>query len=345
MEAGDSVNHWIRDLKPYVPGQTREGFVKLASNENNYGPSPKVVSAIKESASLIYRYPYKDEIVRGKIAGYCSVSEENIVVGNGSDELIDLIVKTFRGPSCGIVPSFSEYEIVSKTNGMEYISVPVASDFSFPLTEFKQKTVNSNLIFLCSPNNPLGNTIPRDIIKEILDLGKVTVIDEAYFEFSGKTVLDLLSDYDNLIILRTFAKAFGLAGLRAGYAVANPKLIDYVSKTKPPFNVNYLAQEAMLAALDDVSYMRDCVGKICKDRDEMSANLARKFKVFPSQANFILTDTSPRSAQEIFDFFLSKKLIIRRFGEFLGFPGQYIRVTVGTSRQNKLFYTALAELE
>lgn len=345
MEAEDSVNPWIRDLKPYVPGQTREGFVKIASNENNYGPSPKAVSAIKESASLVYRYPYKDEIVRGKIAGYCSLAKENIVVGNGSDELIDLIVKAFKGPSCGVAPSFSEYKIVSKTNGLEYIEVPLAEDFSFPITEFTKKTGESNLIFLCSPNNPLGNTIPLDVIKEILDLGKVTVIDEAYYEFYGKTILDLLSDYDNLIILRTFAKAFGLAGLRAGYAVASPKLIDYVSKTKPPFNVNYLAQEAMLAALDDLAYMQDCVGKICEDREEMTGKLSQKFKVFPSQANFILADAFPRSAQEVFDFFLSKKIIIRKFGEFPGFPGQYIRVTVGTSKENKLFYTALEELE
>ncbi|MFH1788286.1 MAG: histidinol-phosphate transaminase [Candidatus Altiarchaeota archaeon] len=345
MEAGDSVNPWIRNLKPYVPGQTREGFVKLASNENNYGPSPKVIAALRDSAGSVYRYPYKDDVVREKIAGYTGLGKENVILGNGSDELIDLLVKTFKGPSCGVYPSFSEYRIVSATNGMDYVEVPLAEDFSFPLTKFKAQTRESNLIFLCTPNNPPGNTISLDTIKEILDLGKVTVIDEAYYEFYGKTALDLLQEYDNLIILRTFAKAFGLAGLRAGYGLASPGLIDLIYKTKPPFNVNYLAQEAMLAALDDIAYMQGRVDDIKKDRKILLAKLSAKFKAFPSQANFVLADTSPKSAQEVFDFFLSKKMIIRKFGEFPGFPGQYVRVTVGTNRENQDFYAALDELE
>jgi len=341
MEAEDSVKVWIREIKPYVPGKTAGGCVKLASNENNYGPSPKAVAALKENARLVYRYPYKDEAVAEKVAEYVSLSPGNIILGNGSDELIDLIVKTFKGPSCGVYPSFSEYKIVSATNGMQYIEVPVNDDFSFPLDSFREKTEKANLIFLCSPNNPLGNVIPEETIKEILDLEKITVIDEAYYEFYGKSVSSLIFDYKNLIVLRTFAKAFGLAGLRAGYAIADPKVIGLVQKTKPPFNVNCLAQEAVLAALDDLPYVERCVEKIRKDRNTMTKQLGKKFAVFPSEANFVLADVRPKTAAEVFAGLLARKIIVREFGAFPGFEGEYVRVSVGTTRENKMLYQAL----
>jgi histidinol-phosphate aminotransferase len=341
MEAEARVNPWIEKIEAYVPGKTLEGYVKLASNENNYGPSPNAIEAIKENAGLVYRYPYKDEEVREKTALYCGVPKENVIVGNGSDELIDLVVKTFKGPSCGVFPSFSGYKLISSINGVDYIEIPSSKDFSFPVDEFKRKTRKAKIIFLCSPNNPTGNVIPEDAIKEVLSLGKITVIDEAYYEFYGKTALDLPSDYRNLIVLRTFAKAFGLAGLRAGYALADPNVIRLLCKTKPPFNVNSLAQEAVLAALDDVSYMKRCVEMIRKDREVMGEKLGRKFRVFPSQANFVFADVRPRKSSEVFKKLLDKKIIVREFGRLSGFDGEYVRVSVGTTDENNRLYEAL----
>lgn len=344
MEAEDNLNPWISELEPYVPGKSREGFVKLASNENNYGPSPRVVEALKGSVGQVYRYPYKDLQVKEAVAGYCSVNPENIVLGNGSDELIDLIVKTFRGPVLGVYPSFSEYGIVASTNGRMFSDVSLNPDFCFPVDEFLKQAESFNLLFLCSPNNPVGNTIPSEVLKQILDVGKVTVVDEAYIEFCSGSAIDLLSDYDNLIILRTFGKAFGLAGLRAGYAISNPAFIESISKTKPPFNVNLLAQEAVLACLKDLDYMRDCVEKMTADKARLSEALSVEFRVYPSSANFILADVSPRSSQDVFDFFIDNKIIIRRFGLFKGFQGDYVRVSVGTSEENNQFINALKEL-
>jgi histidinol-phosphate aminotransferase len=343
MEVGN-IKPWVMDIKPYVPGDTREGYVKLASNENDYGPSQRVVKALREKAGLVYRYPYKDESVREKMAGYCGVSKENIIISNGSDELIDLAVKTFRGPSCGVFPSFSEYQIVSNTNGMEYIEVPLNQDFTFPLEEFKRKTERANLIFLCSPNNPLGSILPEDVIKEILDLGKPTVVDEAYYEFYGKTNLKFLPDYKNLIITRTFAKAFGLAGLRAGYAIATPEVINLIYKTKPPFNVNALAQEACLAALDDLGYVQKCVKKIIKDREAMKKKLEENYRVLPSYANFLLVDVSPMTAQDFYQKLYLKKIIVRKIGNLPGFNGEYVRITVGTSKENRKLSDTLDEI-
>lgn len=344
MEAADNVKPWVKDIPAYVPGETREGFIKLASNENNWGPSPKVVEALIRKATKVYKYPYKGELVREKTAQYCGASKENIVLGNGSDELIDLVVKTFRGPSLGVTPSFAEYKVVSKTNGMEYLEVRANTDFSFPKDEFMKASEKANLIFLCNPNNPLGNTVSSETIKEILDLGKITVVDEAYFEFSGTTAFPLLNTYDNLIILRTYAKAFALAGLRVGYAIADRKIISLISKTKPPFNVNSLAQEACLAALDDIQYMRDCVEKIIKDRETMAQNLSVKYKVFPSCANFVLVDVSPMKAEDFFEKLLKEKIIVRCFKKFPGFTGEFVRITVGTSGENEKLYAALDTL-
>ncbi len=335
---------WIRGIATYTPGRTVEGAVKLSSNENNYGPSPKVIETLKGSVPSIYRYPYKDELVRVKTAEYAGVAPENVIIGNGSDELIDLIVKTFRGPSLGVYPSFSEYGIVSATNGMEYDEVQLKGDFTFPLEEFLKAADKANLLFLCSPNNPTGNIISPKDIEEVLNLGKPTVVDEAYYEFSNKTSLSLLPKYDNLIIIRTFAKAFALAGLRVGYAIASPEVISLIIRTKPPFNVNNLAQEAVLTALDDLEYMRDCVEKIKADRSILEKAISNKFKVFPSEANFLLFDTSPLSAQDCFNKFLDKDFVVRAFGSFKGFPGEYVRVTVGTSSENEILFAALEDL-
>ncbi|HHQ44668.1 MAG TPA: histidinol-phosphate transaminase [Candidatus Altiarchaeales archaeon] len=344
MEVSDFEKPWIKSLKAYVPGEKIEGCVKLASNENNYGPSPKVTARLKDSLKNIHTYPYKTVEVEKAVAKYAKVKPENIILGNGSDELISLTTLAFKGPALGFTPTFPIYENATRMLGGEYESIPLNPDFSFPLDKFLEKSRKANLLFLCSPNNPSGTVLSEDEVKTVLESGKITVVDEAYFEFCGKSSVKLLKDYPNLIVLRTFAKAFALAGLRVGYGVSSPELIQSLKMVKFPFNVNYLAHEAVLAALDDMDYMNDCVKKIVAGREEISKRLSEKFRIIPSKANFILVDASPMTSQEFYDKMLEQKIVVRKFGKIKGFPGDYVRISVGTDKENKKLTGALEKI-
>ncbi|MBN2251492.1 MAG: histidinol-phosphate transaminase [Candidatus Altiarchaeota archaeon] len=339
-----SLKQWIKDLCCYTPGETREGYIKLASNENNYGPSPKVREALLKALSDLNVYPHRVDELRRKIAGYCRVGPESIILGNGSDELLDMIYKTFKGPSLGVNPTYSEYRIFTEALGGEYMEVDLREDYGVPLDEYLRSAKKAGILMICSPNNPTGSVITQEDLERVLEVGKVTVIDEAYAEFHKKTFIPIVKDYDNLIILRTFSKAFALAGLRAGYAVASPEMIEAMNKVKPPFSVNSLAIEAASAALDDAEYMNETVEKIIRGREELYSGLNEKFKAYPSNANFILADTSPKRSRDVYEGFLLKKIIIRNLGRFRNFPGEYVRVTVGTSPENRSFLEALGDL-
>ena len=336
------IKPWVDGVVSYVPGKTIEGYIKLASNENNFGPSPKVIAALNKAASCVNTYPYKDMQLREAIGKYCgNYSADDVILGNGSDELIDLILKAFKGPLYTFSPTFASYSIYARMLNEKYQDIPLNADFSFPLAEFIAGSKEAGIIFLCTPNNPTGTILSEKEITEVLDLGKPTVVDEAYFEFCGKTSLPLLKDYDNLIVTRTLAKAFGLAGLRIGYAVANPGTIKVLLKVKPPFNVNILAQEAALAALSDVPYMKGVVEKTIKERETLYRNITKRFTATPSYTNFILMNTAPLSAAEFYEKLLTAGFVVRQLGRFPGFSGEYCRITVGTPEQNKKLATAL----
>jgi len=331
----ESAKPWISGLDLYKPGKMLPGYVKLASNENNYGPSPQVVETLKREAGRVNIYPYRFQEVKERIADYCQVKAENVILGNGSDELIDMILKTFRGPVVGFRPTFAEYKLLSKILGEEYNEINLNVDFSFPLEEFIKSSEKAKILFLCSPNSPTGGVLSEKEITDVLNLGKITVVDEAYFEFYGKTAIPLIEEFPNLIVLRTFAKAFALAGLRLGYAVSNPEVMDLLSRVRMPFNVNSLALEAAIAALDDIRFMNETVERIRKDRQLLFEKLGERFKAFRSEANFILIDVSPLTAKEFFDKLMQEKIIIREFGKFPGFEGEYVRITIGTAEENR----------
>lgn len=338
------VKPWVMDLKPYVPGKTIESYIKLASNENNYGPSPLVMDILENKRNQVNLYPHRGDEVKNKIANYCNVKKENILLGNGSDEIIDLILKTFKGPVISFYPTFSEYEICTKTLGGEYINVNLNSDLSLPVDDFIEKLEEANVIFLCSPNNPTGTVIQKRDIKKILNEGKITVVDEAYYEFYGKTMAPLIKKYKNLIVLRTFAKAFALAGLRIGYAIGHKDTIEVIQRVKPPFNVNSLAQYAAIAALNDIRYMQTTVNRIKKDREALYNILSEKFNVIKSEANFILVDVSPVKSNEFYDALLKKRIIVRPFGRFRNLKGEYVRISVGTRGEIRKFISVLSKL-
>jgi len=343
----------IYDISPYIPGKTVEKFIKLASNENDYGPSKKVIDTIKEKARYVFRYPYKDEIVKEKISEYCNssikknlIKKENIILGNGSDELIEMIIKAFKSPYIGFYPSFPEYERNAKIFNEVYYKIPLEKNFMFNYEKFinNEKFEKSNVVFLCSPNNPTGGIVERRDIEKILKFDKIVVVDEAYYEFSNLTVVDLIEKYENLVVLRTMAKAFGIAGLRIGYGISNEEIIKFLHKVKAPFNVNFMAQEAALSSLDDIQSMKEKVQKILKNKEELIKILDKKFKTFESWTNFVLVDVSPYTAKEFYDKLYEKGIIIRPFGKFENFEGEYVRITVGTEEENEALINAIEEI-
>jgi histidinol-phosphate aminotransferase len=339
-----NINPWIPGLCCYTPGKTISGYVKLASNENNYGPSPKVAEAIKAALPELRTYPYRDSQLSEKIAKYCGVAKENIITGNGSDESIDLAYKTFKGPVHSFNPTYSEYRIFSEGLGGKYAETDLEPDYSLSVKKFLKESKDAGILVLCSPNNPTGTVIPEGDLVEILGAGKTTVVDEAYVEFYGKSFTSLVKDYKNLILLRTFSKAFALAGVRVGYIVTDPEAVEALGKVKPPFSVNSLAQAAAIAALDDVAYMKKTVEKIRSDREMMYKELSKKYKTTRSESNFILFDVSPAKAKDVYDKFMEKKIIVRTPGKYRDFSGEYIRVTIGTTEENKKFVAALKEI-
>lgn len=353
MEISKFFKQWLSEVSPYTPGKMSENFIKLSSNENDYGPSEKVINALRDKAGSIFRYPYKDELVKEKISEYCnssagieSVKQENIMIGNGSDELIELIIKAFQSPYIGFFPSFVEYKRISEIFNEIYYEVPLNDNFTFNCEKFADdnKFKKANVVFLCSPNNPTGGIVERKDIEKILKFDKIVVVDEAYYEFSDLTCVDLIEEYENLIVLRTMAKGFGIAGLRMGYGIANKEIIKVLNKIKPAFNVNLLAQEAALSALESVDIMNQNVEKILKDREILSEILSKKFKVAKSRTNFLFVDVSPYTAQEFFGKLYEKKIIVRPFGKFNGFKGDYVRITVGTEKENKILIKAVEEI-
>jgi len=331
----------IMGLPDYVPGEYREGYIKLASNENNFGPSPKVTEALRALSDKTHLYPYRTEEVREKVARYVGVGKDNIILGNGSDELMDMLVKVYKGPVAGSYPTFSEYPIVAGAVGAKYVEVKLEDDFTFDGRKFLKKAGKSKLLFLCSPNNPTGLSIPDDELMPVLDSGKIVVLDEAYFEFSDKTRVKLLADYENLIILRTLSKAFALAGLRVGYAVAGEGVTRAMLKVKIPFNVSSFAEAAAIAALDDIPYATRCVERIVAGRERVYSALSKRFRPLKSDSNFVYADVSPMTAQGFFDKLIGKRIIVRKFGRFRGFGGEYVRVSPGTEEETEAFAAAI----
>jgi len=344
MRHTDYINEWVHKIAPYTPGRTIEGATKLASNENSYGPSPKVIAGLREKLPEIFRYPYKNVHVKEKLAEYCRVKPENIVLGNGSDETIELIIKALKGPVASHYPTFASYPICAQIHNREYLSSNLDPDFSFNVRRFIKETWKANLIFLCSPNNPTGTVIELHDIEEVAQTGKIVVVDEAYFEFYGITAKNLMLQYPNVIILRTMAKAFGLAGLRLGYAISDPELAEALKKVRGPFSTNYLAHEAALLALKDLDYMKKTATRIVQDRKAIEKQLAGRYRVIPSNTNFMLVDVSPMPVKDFYEKMLEQRIVVRPQPKFSGFEGNYVRITVGTSEENFALIDALGRI-
>lgn len=357
----------IEKINPYVPGKSIEeiakkyglkknDIIKLGSNENPLGPSPKVIDAIKQNLHEIHRYPESNiNDLKKAIASYSGVSENEIIVGgDGADEIIDLLGKTFIEPGDEFIvplPSYTYYEYALKPYGAKL--VPASWDIKknkLNVDSVLEKITNkTKLIFLCSPNNPTGGLIDKKEIKKILEsTSALVIVDEAYFEFAGISNVDLLEKYPNILILRTFSKVLGLAGMRVGYGISNPEIISDMHKVKPIFSLTRLSYIAALTVLKDKKYIRNSINYIIKSREYLYEELSKfkEFKPLKSYANFILVDIrdSGMTSTEICEKLLKRGIIVRDCSSFRGLDEYWIRITVGKIEENKKLIDTLKEI-
>jgi histidinol-phosphate aminotransferase len=356
------MNRWmlrpeIQDFKPYSPGlsidEIKKRFnlsrvIKMASNENPLGTSPLVQRVLKTQAGCSFRYPRpgSPDLTRA-LAHYHGLPPEAIVVGNGSDEIIDLCIRaTARPDTDNIVicqPSFSIYRMQTRLCGVELRSVRLNDDFSFPFHDLLHiMDDQTRLVFITNPDNPSGYAAG---VEQILNFASqlpkncLLVLDEAYMEFAQPqeqfSPVPVWSKTYNICCLRTFSKMYGLAGLRLGYGIMPPWLAEALLKVKLPFSVNILAEQAGMAALEDSEFQTKTLETVTQGRKFLHKELERlKCSVFPSQSNFLMF-RPPAPASHIFNHLLSQGLIIRPLDSY-GLP-DLIRVTIGNNNENKLF--------
>jgi histidinol-phosphate aminotransferase len=337
---------WVRAAKPYDEQHfavaERKGAARMMSNESPFPPSPRVLAAIMDAASRGNHYPGGSKGLSDKISRREGLPTGSVLFGAGSTELIDVVIRTFVGPGEEVllsVPTFSMYEARTRVTGGIPVLVPMTEAHEHDLNGLiRAVNERTKVLFLCSPNNPTGNRMSREDLRRMLRLGLPTVIDEAYFDFENDgSSIGLLAEFPNAIVLRTFSKAFGLAGMRLGYALAHPVVIRLLSRVKVPWNVPGMVLAAAAAALDDIAEFE-------ARRDELSAGRAELFASLslvpglapvPGEGNFVLIDVSRtgQSAERLVEQLLEQGVLIRSLTVHHA-AKSYVRVTVGTREQN-----------
>ena len=357
-----AIPKYLQQLKPYVAGkpisevQAQYGIsspIKLASNENPLGPSPKAIEAIRQALKDIHRYPDGHcWNLRRKLATYLQIEEQQIVLGNGSDEIMALIGQALLLPGEEVImphPAFSIYEKVAVMAQARLLKVPL-KELSIDLEGIKEKVGSqTKLIFLTNPHNPTGSFLEKKDLEDFLKslpASVLVVLDEAYIDFVQFkryfNSVTLLESFSNLIILRTFSKAYGLAGLRIGYGILRPELARFLETVRYPFNVNVLAQIGATAALDDKDFLEQTQRITWEGRQFLTEALTSLgVKVYPSEANFILIYVG-KKAKKIYEGLLKKGIIVRPMGSYD--LADYLRISIGKPEENQVFIEAFKEI-
>jgi len=324
-----------------------EKIIKLDANENPYGCSPRVNQALAEY-SLYNTYPDDgQENLRKLLASYTGVDSEYIVAGNGSNQLIDLVLRLLINKGDEVincVPTFGIYSFSTNLCGGTLVEIPRDTAFNVDIEKVKQAITNkTKIILLANPNNPSGNLMPQQQIVELLDTGIPVLVDEAYYEFSRETVAHLITEYDNLMVLRTFSKWAGLAGLRVGYGIFPRVITDYLLRTKIPYNVNVAALVAVRESFEDIDYLKETVEKIIAERERLFEQLQTLewLKPVPSRANFILCKIIKGDAKALHMKLRNKGILVRYFEQPL--LSNYIRISVGKPEHTDAIMKALRE--
>ncbi|HDD36764.1 MAG TPA: histidinol-phosphate transaminase [Archaeoglobus veneficus] len=318
--------------------------VNLSSNENPYPPSDKVKEAYLKALSSINRYPHPEYAdLKRAIANYLGIEEGKIAVGNGASDILNNICVALLDAFDKVVipiPSFTLYAIFGmlRDASIEYVEFPDYKIKAEEIPEFK-------LLFLCSPNNPTGNVVDRKEIEKVLEKGNYVVVDEAYVEYCNESVVDLVNEFDNLVVVRSFSKFFGLAGLRIGYAIANEQIVEGLEKIRLPFCISKVANDVAIAALKSVDYYSKLRDKIIRERERLikEINKISFLKAHSSDANFVLVKVEGEInlAKEL----LKRGIIVRDVTGLMGLKGEYVRITVGCKEENDILIEALNSLE
>src|SRR5262245_49632591 len=373
-----SIAHLLRPdiaaLETYVPvapvevlakqlGLPVERIIKLDANENPYGASPRALRALSAlggqsgapagaapqygDPSVVAIYPDPNHTaLRAALSCYTGQPAERIICHSGSGELIDLLMRAFLMPGDAIIdcpPTFGMYSFDAGLHAARVINVPRDEAFGLDIEGVAEAAERhgAKLVFVTLPNNPSGNLTPRHEIERLLELPLLVVVDEAYVEFSGTSVVDMIGQYPNLAVLRTFSKWAGLAGLRIGYGLLHEELIQHLWKIKQPYNINVAAQAAALGSLEDVDYLMEKVSCIVGERERIYARLQKlpSLHVYPSQANFLLCRVIAGDARALKDDLMRRGILVRYFNK----PGlsDCIRFSIGTPEQNDVLLAAL----
>ncbi len=359
------AKEWISDLRVYEPGKPIEevarelGFddiaaiVKVASNENELGPSPMAIEAMRETVSEMHRYPDGGAFyLKRKLAEKIDVDPDQLLFGCGSNELIVFLCHVFLEKESNLImgaEAFAVYFLAAAIYQASAIRVPMPDHVHDLDAMLEAITPETRLVAICNPNNPTGTMVSQEAIDRFIEKlpdHVVAIFDEAYFELMPEEMKpDVLKHIragkENIIVLRTFSKAYGLAGLRIGYAIGHPELIALLNKVRQPFNVNAMAQAAAMAALDDVPHIVETREMVFQGLEFFERELPRLgIETVPSGANFILIKTG--NGREVFQELQKRKVIVRPMDPY-GLP-DHIRITIGTPVQNQIMFDALKEV-
>jgi len=341
------VRQNILKLKPYTPARsTNNKGILLDANENPFG------SVVENEVRELNRYPDPNQTkLREKLSELIGINQNNLFFGVGSDEIIDLLIKIFCKPNIDNViicePTYGMYNVCCNINDIEIRTALLTNEFDIDVNAIMQlKDVNTKLLFLCSPNNPTGNLLNYSKIEELAkSTDIIIIIDEAYIDFADKkNSVELIKKYNNVILLRTFSKAWGLAGVRCGYCIADKIIIELLFKIKAPYSINKLTENIILNALVNVANYNKLVSLIKKEREflikEMS-NINQIKKIYKTEANFILFKVN--NPKEVYKKLAERDIIIRDRSSQINLEG-CLRISVGTREQNQLFIKNLKEV-
>ena len=358
----------VEEMDSYVPGKSqdeiaqdfglkKEDIIKLGSNENPWGPSPKAMKAIEDEIKSINRYPESQlhELV-AEIAEYSGVKDSQVIIGgDGADEIIDVLAKTFIDDGDEFIvplPSYMYYEYLLK----QYGANPVYARWDLDANEldvdsiYEAITPKTKMIFLCSPNNPTGTLIDKEVLMDIAGKNPeiLIVIDEAYFEYSEVTNKDLINEYDNIFIIRTMSKVLGLAGMRIGYGLACEEIIEYMHRIKPVFSLTRLSFVAALNTFRDKDYIAQSIEKGIESRQYLYDEVSKidGLNVFPSKSNFMLIRVKDTgfTATQLAHELMKKGIIVRDCTSFKGLDEYWIRISICTLEEDEKFIEILKEV-
>ncbi|MEA2102185.1 MAG: histidinol-phosphate transaminase [Thermodesulfobacteriota bacterium] len=352
---------WLHSIPPYVPGRSKEDIarqyhidtpIKMASNENPLGPSPLAIEAMKTTIRQAHLYPDPDaRTLRTMAAAYLGCTNDMVIAGNGSDEIIDLLCRAFIAHSDEIIVpecTFSYYEIAAMACGASIVKTGMKG-MDIDILKIEEAIgPRTRMIFIANPNNPTGAYLNKDKILYLIKIcpkNIIIVLDQAYAAFTRAKDfidgIDLINGHDNLIVMHTLSKSHGLAGLRIGFGIAGKPIIENMRRIKPPFNLNLIALEAGKAALDDNGFLERTLSLTWQGLDYLYSECSRLgLEYIPSQTNFVLIRIGPR-AVDIYEELLKKGIITRYMGSY-GLD-EYLRISVGLKEENMRFVAALQE--